>query len=124
VNLFVYGTLRRGIDNEFAAMLARSARFVSSGKVQGEIYLVAHYPGLILGGRDWIVGDVFELDGETLRALDEYEGSEQFFRRVEAPVLLDSGEWIQAYVYIYTGDTSGRERILSGDWLNANRPPQ
>src|SRR5258706_5977232 len=121
MHLFVYGTPRRGRDNEFGAMLARAARFVGTGKVQGEIYLVAHYPGLILGGRDWVVGDVFDLDGETLRALDEYEGSEQFFRRVEAPVLLDSGEWIQAHVYTYTGDTHGMERIESGNWLSASR---
>jgi gamma-glutamylcyclotransferase (GGCT)/AIG2-like uncharacterized protein YtfP len=124
MNLFVYGTLRRGIDNEHAAMLARSARFAGTGKVQGELYLVAHYPGLILGGHEWVVGDVFELGGETLRVLDEYEGSEQFFRRVEAPVLLESGEGIRAQVYIYTGDTHGKERIVSGNWLSASRPPQ
>jgi gamma-glutamylcyclotransferase (GGCT)/AIG2-like uncharacterized protein YtfP len=54
--------------------------------------------------------------------LDEYEGSEPF-RRVSGPVLLDSGEWIEAQVYVYTGDTSGKERIVSGNWLNASRRP-
>jgi gamma-glutamylcyclotransferase (GGCT)/AIG2-like uncharacterized protein YtfP len=124
VNLFVYGTLRKGVENEHATMLARSARFAGTGKVHGELYMVAHYPGLVLGGHDWAVGDVFELDpgGETLRALDEYEGSEPF-RRVSGPVLLDSGEWIEAQVYVYTGDTSGKERIVSGNWLNASRRP-
>lgn len=118
MNLFVYGTLRRGIDNEFAAMLARSARFAGTGKVQGELYLVAHYPGLILGGHDWVVGDVFELDsgGETLRLLDEYEAGEPF-RRVEAAGVLDSGEWVEAQVYIYTGETGGKLRIESGDFV-------
>jgi gamma-glutamylcyclotransferase (GGCT)/AIG2-like uncharacterized protein YtfP len=130
VNLFVYGTLRRDFDNEFAAMLARSARFAGPSKVRGTIYLIAHYPGLVLSveGGDWVAGDVYTLDaqGETLSALDQYEASEPF-QRVVAPVLLDSGEWLQAFVYIYTGDLHGKPAIVSGDfveWLNANRRPR
>jgi gamma-glutamylcyclotransferase (GGCT)/AIG2-like uncharacterized protein YtfP len=130
VNLFVYGTLRREVDNEFAAMLARSASFAGPGRVRGALYLIAHYPGLILAGEggDLVFGDVFHLDapGETLRTLDEYEAGEPF-QRVVAPVLMDSGEWLPAYVYIYTGDTRGKPVIESGDfveWLNANRRPR
>ena len=118
-SLFVYGTLRKGFDNEYAAMLARSAHFSGRGKVRGTLYLITHYPGLILAdGDDWVCGEIYHLDapGKTLRALDEYEGSEQF-KRVAAPVLMDSGAWIQSNVYIYTGDTSGKQRIASGDYV-------
>jgi gamma-glutamylcyclotransferase (GGCT)/AIG2-like uncharacterized protein YtfP len=128
VNLFVYGTLRREVDNDVAAMLARSARFAGPGSVRGTIYLIEHYPGLVLAGEggDWVFGDVYNVDGETLRVLDEYESSEPF-QRVVAPVLMDSGEWVQACVYIYTGETLGKPAIVPGDfveWLNANRRPQ
>jgi gamma-glutamylcyclotransferase (GGCT)/AIG2-like uncharacterized protein YtfP len=130
INLFVYGTLRREVDNEFAAMLARSASFAGPGRVRGTLYLIAHYPGLILAGEggDWVFGDVYNIEahGETLRVLDEYEGSE-LFQRLVTPVLMDSGEWVQAYVYIYAGDTRGKPAIEPGDfveWLNANRRPR
>src|SRR5260370_1417974 len=101
-------------------MLARSARFAGQGKVRGVLYLITHYPGLNLAadGDDWVCGEIYHLDppGKTLRLLDEYEGSEQF-KRVVAPVLMDSGAWIPAHVYIYTGDTSGKQRIASGDYV-------
>jgi gamma-glutamylcyclotransferase (GGCT)/AIG2-like uncharacterized protein YtfP len=132
-SLFVYGTLRKGFNNEYAAMLARSAHFAGRGKVRGVLYLIAHYPGLNLsacgaddrlllsasaGDKDWVIGEIYHLDdsGKTLRTLDHYEGSEQF-KRVAAPVLMDSGAWIQAHVYIYSGDTSGKQRIASGDFV-------
>ncbi len=119
-SLFVYGTLRKGFDNEYAATLARSAHFAGRGRVRGTLYLIAQYPGLILAteGDDWVIGEIYHLDdsGKTLRTLDHYEGSEQF-QRVAAPVLMDSGAWIQAHVYIYAGDTSGKQRIASGDFV-------
>jgi len=119
-SLFVYGTLRKGFDNEHAAMLARSASFAGRGKLRGVLYLITDYPGLNLTaeGDDWVIGDIYHLNdsGNTLRTLDEYEGVDQF-QRVVAPVVMDSGEWVQAHVYICTGDTSGKQRIASGDFI-------
>jgi len=130
VHLFVYGTLRKGLDNPFAELLAESASYAGPGKVRGEICVIAHYPGLVLSGGGWVMGDLFHFENAgLLRTLDEYEGTEgnNEFRRVSTQALLESGEWVEASVYIYAGDASGKQRIESGDfleWLNANRQSQ
>jgi len=46
--LFVYGTLMRGFDHPMAQLLSRSADFIGEGRCQGRLYLVKHYPGLVL----------------------------------------------------------------------------
>lgn len=49
-----------------------------------------------------------------LPALDNYEGLD--FHRVTLEAQLDSGERLEAWVYLYRGTQSG-PRIRSGDWL-------
>ncbi len=126
-NLFVYGTLRRNATNRHAALLHRAARFLGEAKMRGRLYRIAHYPGLVCsnGGDDWVCGDVYQLRAPAamFRALDEYEGCgpgnplPQEFRREVRPVLLDSGEWIRAYVYSYAGDVADKRRIPSGEYV-------
>ena len=46
--LFVYGTLMRGFDHPMAQLLSRSADFIGEARCRGRLYLVKHYPGLVL----------------------------------------------------------------------------
>ena len=46
--LFVYGTLMRGFDHPMAMLLSRSADFLGEARCRGRLYLVKHYPGLVL----------------------------------------------------------------------------
>ena len=46
--LFVYGTLMRGFDHPMARLLAANADFVGEARCRGRLYLVKHYPGLVL----------------------------------------------------------------------------
>jgi gamma-glutamylcyclotransferase (GGCT)/AIG2-like uncharacterized protein YtfP len=107
--LFVYGTLRRGCDNQYARLLAEQGRFVSVARVPGRIYDLGSYPGAAPSDQpdEWIHGEVFSLDDALLTALDEYEGAE--FKRAMVPAI---GCWI----YWYVGSDTGRA-IASGDWL-------
>jgi gamma-glutamylcyclotransferase (GGCT)/AIG2-like uncharacterized protein YtfP len=107
--LFVYGTLRRGSQNEFARLLAEQGDFVSLARVPGRLYDFGRYPGARPSDQpdEWIYGEVFSLDDALLTALDEYEGAE--FERAMAPAI---GCWI----YWYVGSATGR-LIASGDWL-------
>ena len=110
--LFVYGTLRPVHRNKYALMLARTGTYLGRARISGRLYRIGHFPGLKLehSGESWATGDVFGLRDarRTLRVLDEYEGSD--FKRTTAPVLLDSGEWIDAQVYIYCRSVAGKRR--------------
>src|SRR5256885_16125343 len=75
--LFVYGTLMRGFDHPMAQLLSRSADFIGETRCQGRLYLVKHYPGLVLsdGPNDVVFGELYRLRSpkELLREFDMYE---------------------------------------------------
>ena len=76
--LFVYGTLMRGFDHPMAKLLSRSADFLGPARCQGRLYLVKHYPGLVLSDdpADVVFGELFRLrtPDTSFATLDEYEG--------------------------------------------------
>jgi len=126
-NLFVYGTLRRGSSNDFAKLLRRSAEWIGHGRARGRLYLISAYHGFVpseIEG-DWVYGDVYRLQTPELMflELDRYEGCSATcaqpheYRRSPSKVLLETGMWIEASIYLYAADISGKQRILSGDFL-------
>src|SRR6266403_451182 len=98
--LFVYGTLMRGFDHPMAKLLSRSAEFCGEARCRGRLYLVKHYPGLVLSddADDVVFGELYRLRQleESFALFDEYEGcgpgvaSPQYLRQV-LPVTLDDG---------------------------------
>jgi len=118
-NLFVYGTLRRGSNNEFSRLLSAQAQFLGDGQIRGRLYKITWHPGAIPSDdpTDWVRGEVFRLEdtSQFLSTLDAYEGPG--FERVEVTAHLDSGEQLQAWIYWYKGEQG--TRIESGDWLDA-----
>ena len=122
--VFVYGTLLSSVTTQIAHRFQREALFIGKGKVPGQLYAIASYPGL----RDEstldrsVLGEVYEVDsGSTLDALDEYEGydpqqSSREFERVLSTATLDSGLEVQVWIYRYVGDVSGKRLIESGDY--------
>jgi len=75
--LFVYGTLMRGFDHPMAQLLSRAADFLGKARCHGRLYLVKHYPGLVLSGDadDVVFGELYRLrqPQELLREFDMYE---------------------------------------------------
>ena len=61
--LFVYGTLMRGFDHPMAKLPSRSADFLGDARCRGRLYLVKHYPGLVLSDdpADIVFGEVYRL---------------------------------------------------------------
>jgi gamma-glutamylcyclotransferase (GGCT)/AIG2-like uncharacterized protein YtfP len=112
--LFVYGTLRRGCDNEYARLLAERGQFIGAANVAGRLYDFGRYPGA-RPANDSVVGEIFHIDESLLAALDDYEGSE--YERAVVSATLDDGRTIDCWIYWYVGTTPGR-LIASGDWLN------
>ena len=126
-NLFAYGTLRRASNNDFATLLRRSAEWIGHGRARGQLYLISDYPGFVpseIEG-DWVYGDVYRLQTPelTFPELDRYEGCSATcaqpheYRRSLGKVLLDTGMWIEASIYLYVADISRKQRILSGNFL-------
>src|SRR6185369_15258509 len=75
--LFVYGTLMRGFDHPMAKLLSRSAEFLGEATCRGRLYLVKHYPGLVLSddAGDIVFGELYRLRArdELLGEFDMYE---------------------------------------------------
>jgi gamma-glutamylcyclotransferase (GGCT)/AIG2-like uncharacterized protein YtfP len=126
-HLFVYGTLMRGFDHPMAQLLSRSADFVGEGRCRGRLYLVKHYPGLVLtdGTDDVVFGELFRLRSpeELLREFDMYEACGEGFvepteyvRRI-LPVTLGEGAVMEAWTYVYNWPVAGLSRIASGRFL-------
>src|SRR3989442_228805 len=109
IYLFVYGTLRPACNHSMATFLAQRARLLGPARVQGRLYNLGWYPGLLsaAGSDDWVQGDLYKLlDAEpTLATLDGYEtdASAQFERFV-MPVFRDNGVQLDAWVYFYRGE--------------------
>ena len=124
--LFVYGTLMRGFDHPMAKLLSRDAEFCGAARCQGRLYLVKHYPGLVLSedASDLVFGEVVRLHRpeQTLVILDDYEGcgpgvASPLYLRQLLPVTLDDGTVIEAWTYVYNRPVAKLKWIASGRFL-------
>ena len=131
VLLFVYGTLRRGFAHPMARQLARRARYLGAGRVNGRLYRVSHYPGLLptTHPREWVSGDLYDLSASPalLGQLDRYEGLGRGSRRLSeyargvTMVWLADGSSRMAGVYFYRKPVRRLARLVSGDFLRERR---
>lgn len=125
--LFVYGTLRHAIDSPMALLLKQKAVYCGKAFMQGQLFLVADYPGVCESAQteDKVLGDLYHIRHPyTLFAhLDAYEECTSDFPqpheyiRKQVPVMREDGEQLLAWCYLYNLETSGLKRIYSGDFL-------
>jgi len=124
--LFVYGTLMRGFDHPMAQLLSRSADFLGEAHCRGRLYLIKHYPGLVLSDdpADAVFGELYQLrqPDALLREFDMYEACGEGFAepteyiRQMLPVTSD-GQTTEVWSYLYNWPVSGLPRIASGRFL-------
>ena len=125
--LFVYGTLMRGFGHPMAQLLARSADFLGNARCRGRLYLIKHYPGLVLSDdpAEIVFGELFRLrDRDALLAeFDMYEACgegfappTEYLRRM-LPLTLDDCTATEAWTYVYNWDVTGLQRIASGNFM-------
>jgi gamma-glutamylcyclotransferase (GGCT)/AIG2-like uncharacterized protein YtfP len=125
--LFVYGTLMCGFDHPVAQLLSRSADFIGEAHCQGRLYLVKHYPGLVLSddAQDVVCGELYRLraPAELLREFDMYEACGEGFAapteyiRQMLVVMRDDGTATDAWTYLYNWPVAHLPRIVSGRFL-------
>jgi gamma-glutamylcyclotransferase (GGCT)/AIG2-like uncharacterized protein YtfP len=71
------------------------------------------FPALVEGGTTRVIGEVYQVDAQTLGALDRLEGVPRFYLRV--PVRIERRCVVDAYV-LPAERAQGRTVIESGDW--------
>ncbi|MGZ4960317.1 MAG: gamma-glutamylcyclotransferase family protein [Methylomonas sp.] len=128
--LFVYGTLRQGPRNEMHQLLVRHARYVGKATFQGKLYKVDGYPGVVPSPNpaDIVYGEVYRLlqPSLVLAELDAYEECSPGFpepteyKRCKEMITLQSGDRIDAWMYIYNHPIANLHLIGSGDFLNGH----
>lgn len=127
-NIFVYGSLRSGFQSPAYEYISRFFTLVGNAKVKGKLLDMGTYPaGVPTDEERYIVGELYQIKHRNefswaMGQLDDYEGvnAEEEHERVYARSVTDviAGDMtLQAWIYWYHGDTSGRPVIESGDML-------
>jgi gamma-glutamylcyclotransferase (GGCT)/AIG2-like uncharacterized protein YtfP len=94
--------------------------WVGPATAAGRLVDLGAFPGLVAaqGPGDRVCGDLCAIDPAhreaLLDALDRYEGAS--FARVRKPVSGPDGP-VEAWLYVYRGDASGRPIVAGGDYL-------
>ena len=126
-HLFVYGTLMRGFDHPMAKLLAANADYLGDAHCRGRLYLVKHYPGLVLSDdpADIVHGELFRLRDRDamLGEFDMYEACGEGFKppteyiRQMLPLTRADGSAREAWTYVYNWPVTKLPRIASGKLL-------
>lgn len=125
-HVFVYGTLRRG-DMRDINRLAPAPRLVGNGTIEGVMYHLGSYPGVVLGQGGEVVGEVYAIEPALERVLDEIEEvqPQQTGEYSKQQVLVTLAErqierHITCLVYeVNPAFALGKPRIRSGDWIKS-----
>ena len=125
--LFVYGTLMRGYVHPMAKLLSANADFLGEASCRGRLYMVKHYPGLVLSddANEIVHGELYRLrePEALLREFDMYEACGEGFPeptqyvRQMLPVALADGSPDEAWTYIYNWPVAKLKLIESGRFL-------
>lgn len=121
--VFVYGTLRRGGINDINR-LRPAPRFVGAAQIQGVLYHLGNYPGMTLGGNDWVQGEVYAIEPALEDVLDEIEDlganpTDEYFKR--ETVVRVQGRACACLVYeINPRYVTTATPIAHGDWMQAH----
>jgi gamma-glutamylaminecyclotransferase len=117
--VFVYGTLLHGLRNHYL-LEAADVTFLGAARTVGafEMWDAGGFPFVSRRGATTpVVGEVYRVDGETLRKLDVLEGHPGWYERVEVPVRLVGvgGRELRAAMYV-SDVMRGEAMVGDGDY--------
>lgn len=123
--LFVYGTLMSGYGNH---RLLENSSYVGEYLVNGALFVA----GLPFFSADYlddtpslgVIGELYEVDDETLKRCDGLEGHPVFYRRITTTAIPMDGAGDEETCFIYEYPNAKRHGafIVSGDY-RTERPP-
>lgn len=109
VNMFVYGTLKRGHGNN---VLLRRSMFVGPGITKEKFAL--YESGIPFVVKDepvsQIHGELYQVPEDSLRAIDGLEGHPDWYCREETTVIVN-GQEHQAWLYFYPADQLRKSHV-------------
>lgn len=107
--IFVYGTLMKG---QPANHLLNDAGYIGKFRLADyAMYNLGAYPGIKEHKGESVIGELYEINDEILRAMDSYEGT-QYKRNLVTVTNSDSS--FNAYAYIYIGSITNS--IMREEW--------
>jgi gamma-glutamylcyclotransferase (GGCT)/AIG2-like uncharacterized protein YtfP len=123
--VFFYGTLMTPFNRPGRRRIEPHLRYVGRGTIAAALFDLGIYPAAVPASDSYVWGEVYEMadSGAVLHTLDEIEGfrpeepEQSLYTRVEAPVTLEDGNGVLAWVYFYNAPLGRAERIDSGDYL-------
>lgn len=113
---FVYGSLMTGFSNH---RRLGGARLIGTRKLGGFRMLdLGAFPGIVPGGFELVLGELYEVNADQLADLDRLEGHPTFYRRT----LVTLTDGTEAWTYVLVDlDRYKRARAVRGnDWRAAN----
>jgi gamma-glutamylcyclotransferase (GGCT)/AIG2-like uncharacterized protein YtfP len=118
--VFVYGTLRIGQRNDIN-LKSPTPSFVGMAKVKGQLYSRGWYPGIRLGGEQWVEGEVYDILPALLAQLDVLEEvapvSSGEYQRINTLVVCGEQQ-LACEVYELTTEFAERSQLLDqGNWV-------
>lgn len=119
--VFVYGTLRKQQAN--AHYLYGATCIADQAWTHGKLFDTNEgYPAMICTKEDKVYGEVYEVDDDMLKQLDqleEYTGNPEkdLYDRITQIIYLGDRN-ISAYVYVAQNDGMLQRLIITGDWTS------
>jgi gamma-glutamylaminecyclotransferase len=116
--VFVYGTLKRGYGNN---RLLSNATFLGEGETEGRfgLYNGSGFPFVSKNASVFsnIRGDVYAINDSELERLDRLEGHPNFYKREQAPVILQNAKsFHRIYAWVYFNPNPRGEENPTGNW--------
>jgi gamma-glutamylcyclotransferase (GGCT)/AIG2-like uncharacterized protein YtfP len=98
-------------------VLFPDSTFIGNAKAHGRLFDLGAYPGLLLDeSTSLVVGEVYEVDDEILKKLDDIESSTYYLRK-QVEISLGTHRRM-CWVYTYNPKFYSRPILIeSGDWI-------
>ena len=128
--LFVYGSLMPSSAARFGReqrdRLAAESERLGAAVIDGRLYDLGSYPGLIEGGGE-VHGELLRLPdpARSFAWLDPFEDilpeqdRDSDYERVVRPVRLEGCRVLDAWVYLWVKPVTGARLIADGRWVGA-----
>lgn len=112
--VFVYGTLKKGFCNNKLLDGFSCKRAIARGI---DLHNGPGFPYAKRGNGE-VIGELYEVDTQTMKRLDRLEGCPNLYQREKTEVIVNSQK-VEAWIYLSQNATHF-EKIESGVWHHRN----